>query len=194
MAFAGPGLGYHLTGMVIVDSVLYDRGHMIRRWADGIAGTYERHVIDEAPLNKRSNTGHGSPGGLKAGLSTHVERVGPRQLVTAVVSLASYTRYVAGGTGPLIIGTPVMRLPLNPGFGGTPSARDTARGGTLHRVVRGQARNQFFERAFARTAATHPSLRPALGSAFKIAGAGTPIPADPYRPNSRPRRVGLPNS
>lgn len=172
MAFAGPGLEFVYTGMVVTDSKLYDRGHMVRRWADGIARNFEVFVIEEAPLNKRYNTGHGSPGGLKAGLFTNVERVGPRHLLTTVHSLAPYTKYVAGGTADQIFPNAgrLFKIPINEGFmaPGRPTARDLARGATLHRVIRGQERNQFFERAYVRTAQRHPSLRPFLTNAFKV--------------------------
>lgn len=169
--FAGPGLDFAFTGMVVTDSKLFERGHMIRRWADGIAATYEFHVIAEAPLNKRANTGHGAPGGLKAGLATSVERVGVRHLITSVTSAASYTRYVAGGTDTIFARGRAMRLPANPGFGTHPT----------HRVVRGQQRNQFFERAFVATARSHPSLQPFQSMAFKVASPSMPTPPRPFR-------------
>lgn len=171
MPLSGPGLRYVYTGTVVVSSPLFDRGHNIRRWADGIARNFEVFVKEEAPVNKRPNTGHGAPGGLKEGLGTFVERVGPKHLVTSVFSAAPYTAYVAGGTQDIIVptGGRAMRLPSNPGFGAASIDRaKTGRDDTLHRTVRGQQRNQFFERAFIRTAARHPSLRPAMNMAFRV--------------------------
>lgn len=173
MAFAGPGLEFVYTGMVVVDSKLYDRGHMIRRWAEGIERNFEYFVIDEAPLNKRANKSNGQPPGeLKAGLFVTTERPGPRQLLVVVQSLAPHTKFVAGGTADQIFpnSSRLFKIPINPGFmgPGRPTPRDAARGGTLHRRISGQARNQFFERAYVRTAARHPSLRPFLTNAFKV--------------------------
>lgn len=168
-AFSGVGISYVYEGMVVVDSQLFDRGHMIRRWADGVARNYERFVVEEAPLNKRPNKSIGVPGELKAGLHTFVERVGVKHLVTSVYSLAPYTKYVAGGTGEIFPKNGAyMKLPINPGF---PSGRGNGFY-TVHRSVSGQARNQFFERAFVRTAARHPSLRGGLSSplAFRLPG------------------------
>jgi hypothetical protein len=177
--FAAQGLKYHVTGMVLTDSRLFGVGHMVRRWADGIAIRYKIYVIEEAPVNKRANTGHGAPGGLKAGLDTSVERVAPRVLITSVTSRASYTRYVAGGTGTVFAHTGAMKVPINAGFTNPRGHFSRDKSATLHRHVRGQSANRFFERAMDRTAARHPSLRPMAGRAFFI-GSGPGAP-DPYR-------------
>lgn len=174
MPISRSGIEYIYEGSVIVDSVLFDRGHMIRRWADGIARNFSIFVKEEAPLNKRGNTGHGPPGGLKAGLGTFVERVGPKHLVTSVFSEAPYTRYVAEGTGPIMAtGGGAMKLPLNgapyaPTYRNPKNAiRDLRRGYSTHKVVSGQTRNRFFDRAYVRLAARHPSLQGALSNAFR---------------------------
>lgn len=144
-----------ITSMVVYDSKLFERGHMIRRWAEGVERSFTRFAIEEAPINKRANKGPGAlpVGSLKAGIHGGVERIGPAFLQTIISSSAPYSLYVLRGTkGPITSrGAPgFLRLPRNPAFGGRR---------TRFYAVSGQSANDFLGRAAVRTAARHPSLR-----------------------------------
>lgn len=143
-----------VVGLVIYDSVLFDIGHHVSRWAHGVSAAFTRNAIEEAPVNSRANKSGWYPGypvgSLKASISGDVERIGPKHMQIIINVDVPYARYVIEGTGPFIF--PVvakkMTLPANLGF----SAKKLA-------VVKGQEANDFMGRAADRTAITHPSLR-----------------------------------
>jgi hypothetical protein len=143
-----------ITKLVVYDSVLFNRTGQVRRWADAVQVRFTANAISEAPLNKRPLKSRSSTlpvGGLKAGISGDVTRIGPRMLQTDISSSAPYSLYVIKGTGPVISPTrkAFMTLPANPGYGGHQRAK----------TVSGQKPNDFLTRAGAITARRHPSLR-----------------------------------
>jgi hypothetical protein len=151
-----------ITGIVITDTVLFNRTGDIRRWADRVNLAFVANAIEEAPhgadtgrINKTSGM---PPGQLKLGIHGSVNRVGPRQLETIVNSEAPYSLFVLKGTNTIIARgeggrfasvEEGMYIPANPGWGRS----------KMRQRVRGQKANPFFERAFDATARTHSSLR-----------------------------------
>lgn len=141
-------MGYELEAVVIYDSILYGRGHMIRRWAESVQRNFVTNAKASAP--KRS-------GELAGGIHGWVDRVGPRHLQTTIFSEAPHSLYVLGGTTGPIFPDPAYDsegearyLRLSPGNGY----------GALYRhSVSGQSPNDFFATAAELTARTHSSLR-----------------------------------
>jgi hypothetical protein len=146
-----------VTALVIYDSILFQRGHTIRRWAEAIERRFVMYAKEEAPARS---------GELQYGISGEVTQVGPKHLQTIIRSTAPHSLYVLKGTtGPIMSDQGWMNgglvydeeaevqrgyLHLRPG-NGYPA---------LFRVaVNGQQRNPFFARAATRTAARHSSLR-----------------------------------
>lgn len=142
-----------LVGLVVYDSVLFNRTGQVRRWADSVERRFTLNAIQEAPFNKRPNKGPTAlpPGSLKASIHGSVTRVGPRHLQTDISADVPYALYVIEGTtGPITAtSAPYMKLPSNPGYGTR----------TRLNVVSGQRANNFLGRAAAATALRHPSLR-----------------------------------
>lgn len=163
-----------IEGIVITDTVLFNRTGDVRRWADRVEAAFTRHAIEQAPSGAETGRIHKSRanasepvGSLKAGISGSVNRVGPRQLETLVYSTASYSLYVLKGTGTIFsksaripAGEPGagqfaplegagLYLPANPGWGKS----------KVRQRVRGQRANNFLQAAFDATARTHSSLR-----------------------------------
>lgn len=149
-----------IESLVVYDSVLFERGHMIRRWAEGVERAFTMHAIAEAPVNKRAQKSRKSPypvGALKASIHGDVDKVGPKILQTTISADVPYASYVVNGTedGIRPKSKPYMTLPKN-GF-----RRQR------HKVVSGQAPNNFLMRAASATARTHPSLRGFGDQVFK---------------------------
>jgi hypothetical protein len=146
---------------VVYDSKLFERGHMIRRWIDGVERSFTLYAIEEAPINKRPNKGWGAPpvGTLKAGIWGETQKIGPKHLQAIIHSDAPYSRYVIEGTrGPITPHGPWLKLPSNPAFGGRR---------TRFYSVSGQSANNFLARAAERTAVRHPSLRGFENAVFR---------------------------
>ena len=164
-----------IVGLVIADSVLFNRTGMIGRWAEGINTSFVAHAIAEAPIGSdsgrvnKSRANAAEPvGSLKAGISGDVNRVGPKQLQVVVSSSASYSLYVLRGTG--MIFSTASRVPKGEPGAGQFRALESGEGlyipanpgwgkALIKQRVRGQSANNFFERAFAATARRHSSLR-----------------------------------
>lgn len=142
-----------ITGLVIYDSVLFQRGRMINRWASTLARNFERNAQAAAPYNKRAHKSSGEPppGSLGRSIRGDADKVGPKIWQVIVSVNVHYAMYVIGGTGPLITSPSGgdMVLPLNPGRGGR----------RRHAVVRGQAPNNFMVTAHRMTALQHSSIR-----------------------------------
>src|SRR5262245_35723053 len=137
--------------LVVYDSVLFERGHMINRWASSVARTFEAHAIEYAPVNVRPNKSPGEPpvGTLKASIFADVDLVGPKHDPVIAGSDAPYAQYVIEGTGFIYPHGPFLKLPSNPGRGRR----------TRFNVVPGQKANNFLGKAARATARRHPSLR-----------------------------------
>lgn len=144
-------------GMVLVlyDSILFDIGHNVRRWADRVETRFTANAIAEAPVNKRVNK---SPwyaefpvGSLKASIHGGVDRIGPKHLQIVIYVDVPYAKYVIEGTqGPIEPTTSkFMHLPPNIAYGTR----------KRHKQVSGQDANDFLHRAHEATAAFHPALR-----------------------------------
>lgn len=145
-----------VTGIVVYSSVLFQRGHTVERWAESVQRRFTAQAIKAAPVNKRPNTGHGPPGGLKAGIHGHVDQIGPHQLETIIASDAPYSTFVLFGTqGPIHSRS---GLPMNPPDNGP------GRSGTPHSVA-GQRSNNFLLIAAYFTGRTHRSVR--FGPSFR---------------------------
>jgi hypothetical protein len=105
-----------------------------------------------------NKTGPFPVGSLKRNIYFEVTRVGPRQLVTTISVMVPYAMYVLKGTNTIIArgeggrfasAEEGMYIPANPGWGKA----------LMRQRVRGQKANPFLDRAYARTARSHPSLR-----------------------------------
>lgn len=147
-------LTYDVEAVVIYDSVMYDVGRNVRRWAERVNRRFTAAAIAEAPINQRAEktawNAHEPIGSLKAGISGEVTRLGPRHLQTIIKSEASYSLYVLKGTGSPIVPATAGMLRLPP-LGPFPQQASS---------VRGQNANPFFDRAHAITGRRHSSLRP----------------------------------
>lgn len=164
--------GYELTALVIYDSVLFNRGGQIRRWADRVERRFTTNAQQEAPIRS---------GELRAGIFGTVNRIGPKHLDTRIYSTAPHTMYVLKGTTGPIMSRRMWGFRSRTGLdlprggrtaGGLPEMGFLRREGYLLRVragngypqrfaisVSGQEANNFFGRAATATARRHPSLR-----------------------------------
>lgn len=148
-----------ITVIRTYDEVLYNKGHLVDRWAESVAASVTRGVMSAAPVNKRKNKSKsrktsrpsGPPGFLKANIDTDKTRAGTRQFVLNTTSRAGYTMHVIRGTlgGNRREGDKPYRLPLNSGYGGR----------TKILKFKGQAPNNFMIRGLDRAAISHPCLR-----------------------------------
>jgi hypothetical protein len=144
----------------------------IGRWAKSVNSSYSRNVKNAAPVNRRSNKNPGQPpvGSLRAGISTSLKRVGPRQFLIESVSTAPYTKHVLFGTGRIYAKNTQQPAGAVNEAGEKVGGQFTGRGKlnvppnfgySRNRLpsVRGQSANNFFEKAMVKTAIKHPSLR-----------------------------------
>lgn len=141
--------------VVVYDSVMYNRGHNVRRWAEAVERRFTRYAIEEAPMSTRPKAPNRAPAGhLKSSISGVVTRPGPRRLVTRINVGAYYATYVLRGTGPIIdAGGKPMKI-----WNAYPTPKE-AGPYFFRRAVAGQPKNDFLGRAHDRTALRHPSLR-----------------------------------
>lgn len=163
-----------LTGVVVYDSVLFQRGHMIMRWAEAVEKRFTANAILEAPMNKRANkstwgnlAAYAAPGALKANIRGEVYKVGPKHIQTVIGAHVPYALYVHDGTDTIFpVNGNYLSLPFNAGH---VSVRHIERWGhsTPVKSVSGQAANPFLTRAHDATARRHPSLRGYSGAVFK---------------------------
>lgn len=83
----------HLSAVVIFDETLYKPGGQVHRWMTLLTTHFEEHAIAAAP--QRS-------GDLRAGIHSHAQPVGIRQMEGTIASDAPHTMYVLRGTtGPI---------------------------------------------------------------------------------------------
>lgn len=144
-----------ITNVTVYDSILYNRGHMVRRWAEGVERRFTRYAKEEAPVSSRpKGPRRNPPGSLKASIRGDVHRIGPRHLRTEITVGVYYATYVIRGTGPIIdAGGKPMKI-----WNAYPTPRESGPY-FYRRAVRGQKANDFLGRAHDRTAMRHPSLR-----------------------------------
>ena len=150
-----------IVNLVLFDSVLFERGHMVARWAESMERNFTRHAREAAPLNKRINKSHLSHepvGELKRGIHGDADRIGPKHWQVTVSSDASYSIYVLMGTPRTIFPNKAdrLRLPWNPGF--SPSYVSPGHE-SRYTFVSGQSPQNFLAVAAGMTAVTNSSLR-----------------------------------
>jgi hypothetical protein len=161
-----------LVGLVVYDSVLFNTGHNVRRWANAVERRYTANAILFAPVNKRINKSDWYPdhpvGSLKANISGSVTRVGPKFLQTDITVDVPYAIFVIQGTGDIFPQSgKYLRLPFNPGFSTRTGADAWSGTRSLHTSVSGQAPNDFLSEAHDATAMRHPSIGRASDQVFK---------------------------
>lgn len=112
----------------LYDEKLYNKGHLVERWASGLRKDISVATKAEAPVNKRRNKSGsaktaqptGPPGFLKANIRVTKQRTGTREFTMNQSSRAGYSLYVIEGTaGGDRTGTRLRRyrLPLNSRYG-----------------------------------------------------------------------------
>lgn len=172
-----------LTSLVIYDSVIFQRGHMVHRWANSVERGFVMHARQEAPMRS---------GELRAGISGETFKSGPKHWQVHIHSDAEHTMYVLRGTtGPIMSNRmwgfrqrfpnvpgglprggrePIIRNGVTVGYRANMkwmhahgyALRVRAGNGFPQRFalkVRGQESNNFFGRAATATARRHSSLR-----------------------------------
>jgi len=178
-----------LTSLVIYDSVLFEVGHHVSRWANSVERGFVMHAVNEAPMRS---------GELRSGIHGESFRSGVKHWEVHIHSDAEHSLYVLRGTTGPIMSNRMWnfreRFPYVPGglprVGRVPIIRNGATVGfkpdlkALHahgyalRVregngfeerfalsVSGQMANDFMGRAAQATARRHSSLR-GFGAAF----------------------------
>jgi hypothetical protein len=157
------GWNMAVTNVVVNDTKLFGPTGDVRRWADKVAVKFTVNAKAEAPTGaatgRVNKTGPFPVGSLKRNIYFEVTRVGPRQLVTTISVQVPYAMYVLKGTGTIYAkrnerghfptAEGGLYIPANPGWGKS----------LMRQRVRGQKANPFLDRAYARTARSHPSLR-----------------------------------
>lgn len=168
-----------LSSLVIYDSVLFQYGGQVHRWANRLERRFVMNSKEEAP--KRS-------GELAAKISGESLKYGPKHWAVHIHSDAEHSLYVLQGTTGPIMSNRMWGFRNNPRYshlvyprGGAIGSPTKPRGvnmtwmhehgyamklrpgngfGTkLALTVEGQEANNFFARAAASTAVRHPSLR-----------------------------------
>lgn len=79
-----------LSTVVVFDELLYRPGGQVHRWMTLLTGHFETHAKHEAPVRS---------GELRAGIHSHAEPVGVRQMRGTIASEAEHTMFVLRGTG-----------------------------------------------------------------------------------------------
>jgi hypothetical protein len=79
-----------LETVVVFDEVLYKPGGQVNRWMTLLCHHFEGHAIHSAPYRT---------GDLRAGIHSHAEPVGVRQMLGTIASESEHTMYVLRGTG-----------------------------------------------------------------------------------------------
>lgn len=83
-----------LVAVVVFDELLFKPGGQVHRWMTLLCTHFQAHAIAEAP--KRS-------GELKAGIASHAEPFGVKQMRGTIESNAPHSLYVLKGTtGPIV--------------------------------------------------------------------------------------------
>lgn len=151
--------------LVLYDSVLFNRGHMVARWAEALQHRYTTNARLRAPVGARINKSdwypeHDYAGALAASIDGFAEKVGPKHWQMIIEFGAPYTIYVLQGTDTIFPSSGKrLRLPYNAGFTNERTASDAGRY-SLHPSVSGQeAQSGWLEQAHDATAVRHPSIR-----------------------------------
>lgn len=167
-----------LSGLVIYDSVLFQVGHHVSRWANSVERGFVMNAREAAPMRS---------GELRAGIHGESFRSGPKHWEVHIHSDAEHTMYVLRGTTGPIMSTRMwgfrtrtgLMFPRGGSVGrgsernmGLPNIPFLKERGYLLNVragngfpqrymvkVRGQRPNNFFAPAADATARRHPSLR-----------------------------------
>jgi hypothetical protein len=84
-----------LGAVVIFDEVLFKPGGQVHRWMSLLCRHFEEHAVRSAP--RRS-------GELRAGIHSHAEPVGLKQMRGTIGSEAEHTMFVLRGTGTPVRG------------------------------------------------------------------------------------------
>lgn len=166
--------GIKIVSVHMYDEKLYNKGHLIDRWAEDVQKTISVATKAEAPVNKRKNKSNsvktarptGPPGFLKAKIRVTKKRTGTREFTMNQTSGAGYSIFVLKGTkggnregrgrriakgeegaGQYALGH--YRLPLNTGKGGR----------TKIKKFKGIVPNDFLNAGLDRAALKHSCLR-----------------------------------
>lgn len=166
-------------------TVLFEEGHTVRRWFEGVGREFERNAKTLAPVNKYPKApGRRPPGHLRDSIEVSTVRVGPEQLTNTLTIRAGHAKYVIRGTTQVAPITATGRRRRRREGGGAPGdgsdmlaiwapqlpgAKATKRGYVVRASVNGQRRNAFLDRAARMTAANHSSIR----GLMKTRGIGT---------------------
>jgi hypothetical protein len=141
-----------LTSLVIYDSVIFQPGSHVSRWAYSVERGFVRNAKRYAP----ERTGE-----LMAGIEGEAFKSGPKHWEVHIHSFAEHTLYVLGGTRTPITSSRGMIRYKNGKMG--PAMMRLKPYGPYPRIyrakVRGQEANNFMEEAAEATARTHSSLR-----------------------------------
>lgn len=137
--------------VVIYDSILFERGRDVRRWAEAV----ERRFTNNARMKAPSRSG-----GLRAGIHGRVDREGPKYLTATITSEAEHTMYVLRGTTGPIMSDGAWNGEVNE-KGKPPPMRFSNPNPprSFQVVVSGQEAQNFFDDAAKATARRHSSLR-----------------------------------
>jgi hypothetical protein len=162
-----------LSTVIVHDEGIFAPTGLAGRWAESVKTEFVKFAAAEAPLNKRSSKSYANAGfkrgSLKKGISGDVTRVSVRVLHISVASSAPYTKYVLFGTSRIYSAS--ARVPAGEEGAGQFRSLDWEGGSGMYippgmghkalirRSVRGQAANNFLERAFNETSWFHPSLK-----------------------------------
>jgi hypothetical protein len=151
-------LDRRLRAIVVYDSVMYNQGHNVRRWAEALERRFTMNARALAPVNKRpKGPGKRPPGALKASIRGGVERTGPRHLRTTITIGVDYAQFVVRGTDGPIFGHGPKGMKI---YYMQIDAPKPGKGVHVNRfAVKGQSANNFLDRASALTALRHPSIR-----------------------------------
>lgn len=156
---------YDVVSTNTYEEKLFLKGHLIRRWFDGVNAELHTAIVAEAPHSAmpggskryppRSNKNVGVPGDLRRGISVETHLVHSHLIEGNIVSDAPYTMYVISGTGPIYFrgeggqfGGRGLDLPSQPWIKRLRLQR-----------VSGQDANDFFLRGYEIVATHHSSLR-----------------------------------
>lgn len=151
--------------LVLYDSILFQRGHMVHRWAESLQRNYARNAKTTAPVGTRINKSdwypdYGYPGALADSISGEAEKVGPKHWQVLINIEAPYAMYVIRGTDEIFpTSSKRLRLPYNAGHTNERRGSDLGRH-SLHPSVSGQdAQSEWLVTAHDMTAVRHPSIR-----------------------------------
>jgi hypothetical protein len=175
---------FALTKTVVFDERMYSGRGVVDVWLRRLTAAFVLHAKEHAPVNKRSNTGHGSPGALMRSIEGDVSRIGARQMTGNVSVNVPYALFVLRGTRSMIYSHKGFRFAhgLDKRLTGPFKTVETKKWGEMRRgkkgyfmrlplnpmfrggnsaykfQVHGQPANNFLVEGFNATARTHRSL------------------------------------